>query len=188
MIHLDEHLHRAITGPYVEERRALFSLDMYDRVKEWGRDNPVQPGCESTIEMGSWSVQILKECDPRDAAKVVERLRVIQESQPELLGLSFTIGAFSESPTAVACAGPAGNIYFFNHRESGRLFATSLQEVSETTMEHLISHELAHVAKNLQTKADIIADIVFAKPEELKQEFSVRPELEQIHREPAAAS
>ena len=171
MIHLDEHLRRALAGPYSEERKALFSIEMYDRVKEWGTEHPAQKGSESTVTIGSWSVTVLEECDPRDASLVLEKLRVIQASQPMLLGLTFTLGASEDSPTAVAAAGKFGDIYFFNHRESGRLFATALQEVSETTMEHLIFHELAHVADNLKTDESVIANIVLAKPEEVKQQL-----------------
>ena len=171
MIHLDEHLRRALSGPYLEERNALFSLEMYDKVTGWAKSNPAEPGSESIVVFGSWSVKILKECDPRDASKVVELLRAAQLNQPGLCGLNFVLGSFSESPTAVVAAGRWGNIYFFNHLESGRLFASALQEVSETTIERLIYHELAHVADNLKVDQDFIADIVLANPEELKHEL-----------------
>ena len=121
--------------------------------------------------IGSWSVTILKECDPRDAVKVVEALREAQASQPDLLGLSFTLGAFSESPTAVAGAGSYGDIYFFNHRESGRLFAAVLQEVSETTVKRLVCHELAHVASKLKAIEIAIAVEVLTKPDEVKKQL-----------------
>ena len=168
MIYLDEQLRRTLQGPYQESKKALFSLEMYDKVSEWGQRNPAVNGAESEVKLGSWSVKILSSCDPRDAAGFLHELKIIQEKQPDLKGLRLVLGAFAESPTAVAAAGKSGDIYFFNHRESGRLFAAGLQEVSKTTIRRLIYHELAHVAENLKDKETAIAVRILMHPEEMK--------------------
>jgi len=125
-------------------------------------------------KLDGYTIRILATCDIRDASQWVGVFQEVVNSGRTLVSqiinllanTEFVLGTHDGNPLNIAGAGTR-TIHFFNHCETGRLFACGVETATRkwqypTSIRNFIMHECAHLFQpSLQEEIDRTSDVVF---------------------------